>query len=238
MLLLLAVLGAALVAPVRSHTIFQQIGINGQMAERHNYMRLPNYDGPVTDVTTAAMACNGDPNPLTHFSPNVATLAAGSEVTLKWYHTLNSENTPSNPAIDSSHKGPIMVYMAKVDSATGPIPSDGWFKIYEDGLVNGEWAIDRMNANNGAITVKIPSCLPVGDYLLRGEIIALHAAGSYPGAQLYMECAQLRVTSGGTTLPSSTVSFPGAYTPNDVTFQLYWPVPTSYDIPGPRPFVC
>lgn len=47
-----------------------------------------------------------------------------------------------------------------------------------------------------------------------------------------MECAQLRITSGGTKLPSSTVSFPGAYTPQDVTFQLYWPIPTSYAIPG------
>lgn len=67
-----------------------------------------------------------------------------------------------------------MVYMAKVPSATGPIPKDGWFKIYEDGLTNGVWAVDKLNANKGKLTVKIPSCLPVGDYLLRGEIIALH----------------------------------------------------------------
>jgi hypothetical protein len=76
-------------------------------------------------------------------------------------------------------------------------------------------------------------------YLLRAEIIALHAASSYPGAQLYMECAQIAVTGGGNGNPA-TVSFPGAYKGTDpgIKFQLYWPVPTSYTIPGPRPFVC
>lgn len=28
-----------------AHTIFQQIGINGVMQTRHDYMRLPTYDG-------------------------------------------------------------------------------------------------------------------------------------------------------------------------------------------------
>jgi hypothetical protein len=95
-----------------------------------------------------------------------------------------------------------------------------------------------------------PSCVPfllhtnldqakTARYLLRAEIIALHAASSYPGAQLYMECAQIAVTGGGSGNPA-TVSFPGAYKGTDpgIKFQLYWPVPTSYAIPGPRPFVC
>lgn len=51
MKLLLAILSTALA--VRAHTIFQQIGINGQMAERHNYMRLPEYDG----VSSLTMFC-------------------------------------------------------------------------------------------------------------------------------------------------------------------------------------
>jgi len=76
-------------------------------------------------------------------------------------------------------------------------------------------------------------------YLLRAELIALHAASNYPGAQLYMECAQINVTGGGSASPA-TVSFPGAYKATDpgIKFQLYWPIPTSYTIPGPRPFTC
>lgn len=36
------------------------------------------------------------------------------------------------------------------------------------------------------------------------------------------------------------VSFPGAYKGTDpgVKFQMYWPKPTNYTIPGPRPLVC
>ncbi|KAG6844437.1 hypothetical protein H0H87_006978 [Tephrocybe sp. NHM501043] len=85
-----------------------------------------------------------------------------------------------------------------------------------------------MIANAGKVTFSIPSCIPAGQYLLRHELIgkglyaskfsltnaliiaALHGAGSYPGAQFYMECAQLQITGGGSTVPS-TVSFPGAY---------------------------
>lgn len=40
-----------------------------------------------------------------------------------------------------------------------------------------------MNANDGKHSVTIPASLPAGQYLLRAEIIALHVAQSYPGAQ-------------------------------------------------------
>lgn len=88
-------------------------------------MRLPNYDGPITDVTSAEVACNGGPNPLVKISTEVATVAAGDQITLRWGHTLDS-NLDTGLVIDSSHKGPVIVYMAKVASATGAIPSSGW----------------------------------------------------------------------------------------------------------------
>jgi ABC-type phosphate transport system substrate-binding protein len=47
-----------------------------------------------------------------------------------------------------------------------------------------------------------------------GICLALHGASSYPGAQFYMECAQINVTGGGSTSPA-TVSFPGAYSGTD-----------------------
>ena len=51
----------------------------------------------------------------------------------------------------------------------------GWFKIYEDGMSSdGVWAVQRLRANRGVVTVKIPECLAPGDYLFRGELIALH----------------------------------------------------------------
>ncbi len=69
----------------------------------------------------------------------------------------------------------------------------------------------------------IPSCLKAGFYLVRHEIIALHASWAYPGAQFYPGCHQLQVTGGGSTVPGSLVSFPGAYKGTDagITYDAY-----------------
>ncbi|KDQ08555.1 glycoside hydrolase family 61 protein [Botryobasidium botryosum FD-172 SS1] len=223
-------------ASVSAHTIIDELYVNGVSQGLHNCLRLPSYDGPITDVTSGDITCNGGPNPLNTVSKNVCGVAAGSQVSLRWGHTLDSG---PNDVIDASHKGPIMVYMAKVsDAVNSAPPTSGWFKIYEDGYNGSQWAVDKLIANGGKVTVTIPSCIPAGDYLLRGELVALHAAGSYPGAQFYMECAQIRVTGGGSKAPA-TVSLPGAYKGSDpgITFNLYAGAKT-YTIPGPRPFTC
>lgn len=43
---------------------------------------------------------------------------AGDKITTEWHHTLEGlkESDTADP-IDQSHKGPLLVYMAKVDSA-------------------------------------------------------------------------------------------------------------------------
>ena len=82
---------------------------------------------------------------------------------------------------------------AAVPNATqSDVTGLGWFKIYEDGLTvsNQTWAVDRLIANKGKVSFTIPSCIPDGQYLLRHEIIALHAAESYPGAQFYVSCIE------------------------------------------------
>lgn len=59
-----------------------------------------------------------------------------------------------------------------------------WFKIAETGLENGVWAVDTLyEEGTGKWPATIPTALEDGDYLLRGEILALHSASSYPGAQ-------------------------------------------------------
>lgn len=193
-------------------------------------------------MTSNSIICNGDPNPLvTPYSQTIINVAAGSTITHEWHHTLTSKGTgDSEDPIAASHKGPVMVYLAKVPSATQTsVTGLQWFKIAEDGLdANGVWGVDRLIANGGKASATIPSCIPPGNYLLRAEIIALHSASSYPGAQFYMECAQINVTGGGSTSPA-TVSFPGAYKGSDpgITVSIYSGAKT-YTIPGPRPFSC
>ncbi|KAL9616474.1 MAG: hypothetical protein Q9160_008669 [Pyrenula sp. 1 TL-2023] len=220
---------AAAAQGVFSHTIFTQL--NGNPVGYA--IRDPSYDGPITDVTTNDIACNGGPNPTTPSSAKI-TVAAGSQAKLTWRHTLTST---ASDVIDASHKGPVMAYMKKVSNAVTDVGyGSGWFKIASDGFSNNAWGVDRL----GVQTITIPSCLAPGDYLLRGELIALHGAGSPNGAQFYMECAQITVTGGSGAKSPATVSLPGAYKATDpgILLSIYYPVVTSYTPPGPAVFTC
>jgi cellulase len=98
-------------------------------------IRTPTYDGPINDVTTNDVACNGGPNPTTP-SSNVINVKAGDTVQATWRHTLTS--TAANDAtyvIDPSHKGPTLAYMKKVTNSTTDVGyGGGWFKIQHAGL--------------------------------------------------------------------------------------------------------
>ncbi|KAF2496965.1 glycoside hydrolase [Lophium mytilinum] len=237
------VVALSLAVSVSTHTIFQELWVNGVSAGHTEGIRVPTYDGPITDVTSNDVICNGGPNPLnTPLPSKVIDVPAGAQVTAEWHHTLDSANTGySSDPIDPGHLGPVIVYLAKVSSATTTtVTGLSWFKIYEDGLdSNLQWAVTRLYNNKGKVSFKIPTCIASGQYLLRAEVIALHGASSYPGAQLYMECAQLNISGGGSTSPSG-VSFPGAYQGTDpgIKFNLYYPTPTTYTIPGPTVFNC
>ncbi|KII90867.1 glycoside hydrolase family 61 protein [Plicaturopsis crispa FD-325 SS-3] len=233
----------AFAASASAHTIFQEFYVNGVSAGHEVGIRVPSYDGPITDVTSNDLICNGGINPYVEpVSTVVIPVAAGETVTTEWHHTLaGADPSDSADPIDASHKGPVLTYLAKVPDATQTdVTGLQWFKIYEDGLTVSDqtWAVDRLIANKGKVTFSIPACIEPGQYLLRHEIIALHAASSYPGAQFYMECAQLQITGGGSTAPS-TVSFPGAYAGTDpgIKINIYQTL-ANYTIPGPSVFTC
>ncbi|EIN04298.1 glycoside hydrolase family 61 protein [Punctularia strigosozonata HHB-11173 SS5] len=234
---------AILAGSASAHSIFQEMWVNGVDAGYLTGIRAPDYDGPITDVTSNDVICNGGINPYhTPISTAIVNVPAGATVTTQWHHTLNQvANDPADP-IDASHKGPVMTYLAKVENATSlEVTGLKWFKIQEDGLQVSDqtWGVDRLIANKGQVNVKIPSCIPAGQYLMRHELIALHAASSPGGAQLYMECAQLQITGGGSTNPSPTVAFPGAYSATDpgILINIYQTL-SNYTIPGPAVFTC
>ncbi|CAE6421358.1 unnamed protein product [Rhizoctonia solani] len=234
---------ALLSAQAAAHTIFQELYINGVSAGHLTGIRHPSFNGPITDVTSNDVICNGGVNPLvTPFDKTVIDVPAGATITHEWHHGLNgADASDGDDPIATSHLGPVMVYLAKVPDATQEtVTGLQWFKIAEDGLdANGKWGVNRLIDNGGKASAVIPKCIPSGNYFLRAEIIALHGASTYPGAQLYMECAQINVTGGGSASPA-TVSFPGAYAGTDpgITINIYYPTVTNYTIPGPRPFTC
>ncbi|RPA84806.1 hypothetical protein BJ508DRAFT_412537 [Ascobolus immersus RN42] len=215
---------------VSGHATFQYI--NDQSAP----VRKPPTNNPVMDVSSQTLACNVNGG---NAAQSTLSVQAGSTVTLEWHH-----DTRSSQAIDPSHKGPVITYLAKVPSAASANQPHNlnWFKIYHDGLtINGgteTWATDKLNANGGKYSHRIPSNIASGDYLLRSEVIALHAASSYPGAQFYMGCAQITVTGGSGSANPSTVKLPGAYNGNHagIKIGIYYPKVTNYQIPGPAVF--
>ncbi|KAG8929581.1 hypothetical protein FRC03_003238 [Tulasnella sp. 419] len=215
----------ASLAAVNAHTTFQYFQ-NAGVDYGSDYLRIPPNNNPVTDVLSSVMGCNVNGSV---GKPKKATVAAGSTFTAEFHH-----ESRTSQGIDPSHKGATIAYLAKVsDATTASDQGLNWFKIHQNGNIN-PWASDSFNANGGKWSFTIPTKIANGDYLLRAETISLHGAASYPGAQLYFGCAQITVT-GGTGGSPATVKFPGAYKGSDpgITFQLYYPVPTSYTVPGP-----
>jgi cellulase len=203
LLSLLAAAGAA-----TAHTIFVSLEVDGQNHGVSTGVRTPTYDGPIQDVTSQSLACNGDPNP-TMSTDVVIDVTAGSTVTAIWRHTLTSG---PGEVMDPSHLGPTLAYLKKVDDAkSDPGPGDGWFKIQEDGFDGNVWGTSKVINNGGKHEITIPDCIEPGQYLLRAEMIALHGAGTYPGAQFYMECAQLNIVGGSGAATPPTHSIPGIY---------------------------
>ncbi|KAF4573492.1 Lytic polysaccharide monooxygenase AA9 [Pleurotus pulmonarius] len=187
-------------------------------------------NGPVTDVTSIDVQCNGWSDggaPGSAPAPIFATVAAGSQVHLNW------------TTWPDSHMGPLITYMALAPSDItnwSPGSSAVWFKVHEAGkTADGKWAAtDILTENNSIYTFTIPPNLRPGQYIIRHEIIALHSAFAYPGAQFYPSCIQVQVTGSGTAFPTSFVSFPGAYTPSTpgIVFDAYQTT-GAYPIPGP-----
>ncbi|KAI9716573.1 MAG: hypothetical protein M1812_005304 [Candelaria pacifica] len=157
-----------------------------------------------------------------------ATVAAGSSIDLQW--TIWPE----------SHHGPVITYLANCNGPCESVEKTQlqFFKIAEAGLIDdstfpGKWASDQMIANNNTATAIIPSDIAPGNYVLRHEIIALHAANEVNGAQNYPQCINLEITGTGTDNPSGVLG-EALYTPNDpgIFINIYQKI-SEYTIPGP-----
>ncbi|KAL2109390.1 hypothetical protein VUR80DRAFT_2522 [Thermomyces stellatus] len=212
-------LAASVLCGATAHTIFVQLEAGGTTYDVGHGIRVPTYDGPQLDVTADTMACNGPPNPTTP-SDKIIPVTAGSDVTAIWRHTLDSG---PEDVMDSSHKGPVLAYLKKVeDATTDPGTGDGWSLT------------PKGNKSS------IPECIEDGQYLLRAEMIALHGAASPGGAQFYMECAQIEITGGSGTANPELVSIPGVYPPNDpgIVIDIYNGLGNGYPTPGSTTLTC
>ncbi|KAL2754794.1 carbohydrate-binding module family 1 protein [Sodiomyces alcalophilus JCM 7366] len=180
------------------------------------------------DLGFVAPDAYGHPNIICHRDATPGqgfiTVAAGDSLTLQW------TDWPE------SHKGPVFDHLARCngDCSTADKTALRWFKIDGAGLVSAPntYAADVLMQNNDQWTVRIPSTVAPGDYVLRHEILALHSASQPNGAQSYPQCINLRITGSGTS------TFPGVagtqlLSPNEpgVIFNVWSPA-TDYPVPG------
>ncbi|RYP91834.1 hypothetical protein DL770_002011 [Monosporascus sp. CRB-9-2] len=117
------------------------------------------------------------------------------------------------------HLGPQQAYPSRAPARVTAIDYDGlggWVRVYAAGtLASSSWAepedLSWAVRRKHSFLLMPPLETPPGEYLLRLEGLALHAA--HKQAQFYISCAQLRVTGNGTRTLGPLVNFPGTYTP-------------------------
>ncbi|KAK8056601.1 hypothetical protein PG993_001828 [Apiospora rasikravindrae] len=203
-----------LAAVANAHYTFPGLIYNGKTEADWSFVRetTNKYShGPVQDVNDAQMRC---------YTAGSGSQGAGTKA------VKAGDTVGFRVDSDLGHPGPLQFYMAKAPSGATAESFDGsgnvWFKIYQDGPSFAGGQVTWPSAGKKEVSVQIPN------------------AGSVGGAQFYIGCAQLHVTGGTGTVTPSGVSFPGAYKATDpgILFQLYYPVPTSYTNPGPRPMTC
>ncbi|XP_014554032.1 lytic polysaccharide monooxygenase [Bipolaris victoriae FI3] len=136
-----------------------------------------------------------------------------------------------------SHRGPIIHYIAPCNGECSSMsPSDlRWSKFAQEAIVSPNvWVTDNLIKNGFKASVKLPSKLAAGNYVVRHEIIALHGGSSPNGAQLYPQCINIKVGGSGTVRPTNGVPGTSLYTPTTpgILFNIYTN-PTSYPFPGP-----
>ncbi|KAK0120063.1 hypothetical protein ONS95_011476 [Cadophora gregata] len=217
----------ALAAVVRAHYDFPALISGSTKTPAWQYVR--QWSGsytysPVVDVTSKDIRCNVKGDSI--FAPGTLGVTAGSTV-----------GFTADPPI--YHPGPLQAYMAKVPAGSTASTWDGsgsvWFKIFAQGPKFGGQSLTWPSDSAATVTWKIPASTPNGEYLLRVEHIGLHSASAAGGAQFYISCGQINVTGGGSGTPGPLVAFPGAYKATDpgLMLNIYYPVPTSYTLPGP-----
>ncbi|KAL3446915.1 glycosyl hydrolase family 61-domain-containing protein [Aspergillus insuetus] len=235
-----------LIPLVAGHTIMTTLYVDGENQGDGVCIRM-NRDPehatfPIEPLANDAMACGYSGETA---STRICPAAQGSTLTFEFREYADGSKPGS---IDESHKGPCAVYMKRVlhadadNNAAGP----GWFKIWELDYdsSDGKWCTEKLIENNGFLSAKVPNGIEPGPYLVRTELLALHAAQDDPrDPQFYVGCAQVfvegvvgsgdkvRLTKGNTvTIDASTydLSLPG------LTFNIYeTPLALPYPMYGP-----
>ncbi|KAH8429830.1 lignocellulolytic auxiliary activity family 9 protein [Aspergillus melleus] len=215
---------------VSAHYVFSTLIVDGELTQEYEYIRK-NSNGYqptlASDILSNDFRCNSG-SMASAASTKTYKVAPGSEIGFK----LGFGATMKHP-------GPLQIYMSKAPGDVTSYDGSGdWFKVYQEGVCNdisdGLKDEDWCTWDKDTASFTLPEDTPAGQYLVRVEHIGLHR-GFSGNAEFYFTCAQIEVTGAGEGSPSPVVKIPGVYQPDDanIHFNIYNPVPTSYDLPGP-----
>ncbi|KAF2740850.1 glycoside hydrolase [Polyplosphaeria fusca] len=236
----LLALGSALPALVSAHGHVQGIIADGKWYTGWNAEMKYQNPIPLTAGWQADNLDNGFISPDSFAKPDIVChksakngnsyipAKAGSKITFLW-------NT-----WPVSHKGPVFDYIASCGSDCTTVDKSTlrFTKLDEGAWLSGNdpgtWVTDNLIKGNMSWSMTIPSTLAPGKYVIRHEIIALHAASSSNGAQAYPQCINFDISGDGTTALSGGTVATSFYKASDpgITFNLYSKF-TGYTIPGP-----
>ncbi|KAG6841141.1 hypothetical protein C0991_001417 [Blastosporella zonata] len=166
-------------------------------------VREAQNNSPVQPVTSLNMRCNVDPYPAT------ATVNVSAGDTIGF--TLSAS---------IFHEGPAAIYLGKAPELAADWDGSGanWFKIAEWGAEYNPWGFTDLGMSE--LTTTIPKDTPSGQYLVRGEQIALHVQP----AEYYLGCAQINIVNGGSGNPRKTLALISTsttvFTPTTPTLDL------------------
>ncbi|KAI1737574.1 glycosyl hydrolase family 61-domain-containing protein [Xylaria scruposa] len=246
-------------SPVSAHWVYNRLIVNGEfVGEPYQYIR-PSQNGNnfLSDVNSTDMRCNiGGGSGITN-NTETATVKAGDEL------GFGIGSTFGHPGIQQVYlsRAPDLPPNSTSSSATAVYDgSGGWARIYSLTTTptwpNGTGTMGKNSfaeARPGAVdwaTHKLTSFLfplpaetPAGEYLLRAEGMAVHAAHKPGGAQFYVSCAQIRVVDddgrrrrkGGFSELGPLVKIPGVYRGDEpgVLLPEFWSSLTRYTTAGP-----
>jgi hypothetical protein len=218
------VAAAVFTESAQAHYRFLKVVYGGTTYPEYKYIRQnTNANSPVTSVSVSDFTCNVG--------------AAASASTTETLTVQAGKPFGFQSDIPPSHPGPYNIYMAKAPGLAKDYNGSGtnWFRVWDKGTTSITANAISFDTTSQVFTYTIPSTIPSGEYLIRIEHIALHGASTFGGAQFYISCAQVKVENGGNGNPSPKVPIPGVYTGNEsgILINIYWPIPTSYTVPGP-----
>ncbi|KAL2840659.1 glycosyl hydrolase family 61-domain-containing protein [Aspergillus pseudoustus] len=236
-----------LIPLVAGHTMMSTLYVDGENQGDGACIRMhrdPEHATfPIEPLANDAMACGYDGEIA---SSRICPASQGSTLTFEFREYADGSKPGS---IDESHKGPCAVYMKRVlhadadNNAAGP----GWFKIWELDYDSSDskWCTEKLIDNNGFLSVVVPTGIEPGPYLVRTELLALHAAQDDPAdPQFYVGCAQVFVKGAlgsgekvRIAAPTDTVTIDKSTYDLDVpglTFNIYaTPLALPYPMYGP-----